>query len=119
MRVAPATTPMRATFLTIALLVASAARAESKLPGGGDACMDCHNGKDAPAVDLTAFGASVHAGKATCNDCHAGYTMGPHEGELPPLSASDQAIVARIAKARRPAGTATAPTPRRARRRRR
>ena len=70
---------MRATFLAIALLFATAARAEAKLPGGADACVDCHNGKDAPAVDTTAFGTSVHADKASCTDCHAGYAMGPHE----------------------------------------
>ena len=100
------TEPMRATFLAIALLFATAARGESKLPGGADACVDCHNGKDAPAVDTTAFGASVHADKASCTDCHAGYAMGPHEGELKPLSPADQAVVDRIAKARWPAPAA-------------
>src|SRR6266511_4405832 len=98
----PPTDPMRATFLVFALLFATAARGESKLPGGADACLDCHNGKDAPAVDVTAFGASVHAHKASCTDCHAGYAMGPHTGELAPLSASDQVVVARLAKARWP-----------------
>ncbi len=93
---------MRATFLVFALLFATAARGESKLPGGADACLDCHNGKDAPAVDVTAFGASVHADKASCTDCHAGYAMGPHTGELAPLSASDQVVVDRLAKARWP-----------------
>ncbi len=100
---------MRATFLTIALLVASTARAaDAKLPGGADSCVDCHNGKDAPAVDLTAFGASVHAGKAGCTDCHAGYAMGPHEGELAALAPADQAVVARIANARWPKAEAAA-----------
>src|SRR6266542_4101438 len=98
----PPTDPMRATFLVFALLFATAARGESKLPGGADACLDCHNGKDAPAVDVTAFGASVHADKASCTDCHAGYAMGPHTGELAPLSASDQVGVDRLAKARWP-----------------
>jgi hypothetical protein len=93
---------MRATFLAIALLLATTARGASKLPGGADACVDCHDGKEAPAVDLTAFGASVHGDKASCTDCHAGYAMGPHEGELAPLSPADQAVVDRIAKARWP-----------------
>jgi cytochrome b subunit of formate dehydrogenase len=97
---------MRATFLAFALLLATAARGEPKLPGGADACVECHNGKDAPAVDLTAFGASVHADKAACTDCHQGYTMGPHDGELKALSPADQAIVDRIAKARWPAPAA-------------
>ncbi len=100
---------MRATFLTFALLLAAVARAEDAKPananvGGFDACKDCHNGTDAPAVDLTAFGKSVHAGQASCTDCHAGYAMGPHEGELQPLSPADEATVARLAKARWPAG---------------
>jgi cytochrome b subunit of formate dehydrogenase len=95
---------MRAIFLSIALLLASSAEAEeAKTPpadvGGFDACKDCHDGKDAPAVDIAAFGASVHAGQASCTDCHAGYAMGPHEGELAPLSAADQAVAARLAKA--------------------
>jgi cytochrome b subunit of formate dehydrogenase len=100
---------MRATFLVIAVLFASLAQAaETKLPGGADACVDCHNGKDAPAVDLNAFGASVHAGKASCTDCHAGYAMGPHEGEQKPLAPADQAVVDRLAKARWPAPAAKA-----------
>jgi cytochrome b subunit of formate dehydrogenase/nitrate/TMAO reductase-like tetraheme cytochrome c subunit len=93
---------MRATFLVFAALLASAARGEAKLPGGADACVDCHNGKDAPAVNTTAFGASVHADKASCTDCHAGYAMGPHDSELPALAPAEQALVARLAKARWP-----------------
>jgi cytochrome b subunit of formate dehydrogenase len=94
---------MRATFLVIAVLFAPLARAaETKLPGGADACVDCHNGKDAPAVDTNAFGASVHADKAACTDCHTGYAMGPHEGEQKRLSPADQAVVDRLAKARWP-----------------
>jgi cytochrome b subunit of formate dehydrogenase len=93
---------MRATFLVIAVLFGSVARAEAKLPGGADACVDCHNGSDAPKVDTTAFGRSVHADKASCTDCHAGYAMGPHEGELPALSPADRAKVERLSKARWP-----------------
>ncbi len=93
---------MRTTFLAISLLFATAARGEAKLPGGADACVSCHDGKDAPAVDLTAFGASVHADKASCTDCHAGYAMGPHDAELPALSGADKAMVARLEKARWP-----------------
>jgi cytochrome b subunit of formate dehydrogenase len=95
---------MRATFLVIAVLFATAARGEAKLPGGADACVDCHNGSDAPAVDTTAFGQSVHADKASCTDCHAGYAMGPHEAELPALGAAEQAVVDRLARARWPKG---------------
>jgi cytochrome c553 len=78
---------MRATLLVIALLLAPAARAsEAKLPGGAEACIDCHDGASAAAVDTTAFGKSVHGDAASCTDCHAGYAMGPHEDELPALT---------------------------------
>src|SRR5689334_4859371 len=94
----PRSPPMRATFLTFALVLASLARAEDAKPaaasvGGYDACSGCHDksGKDAPAFDIDAFAKSVHAGQASCTDCHAGYTMGPHEGELAALSPADQA----------------------------
>ncbi len=96
------TEAMRATFLVIAVLFASAALGDAKLPGGADACIDCHNGNDAPAVDTAAFGQSVHADKASCTDCHAGYAMGPHEGELPAIGPAEQAVVARLARARWP-----------------
>jgi len=99
---------MRATFLTFALLLAAVARAEEQKPaadvGGFDACKDCHNGKDAPAVEIDAFARSVHGENGiACTDCHAGYAMGPHEGELAALSAADEAVVGRLAKARWPA----------------
>jgi cytochrome b subunit of formate dehydrogenase len=93
---------MRPTFLAIALLFATAARGQAKAPDAADACFACHDGKDAPAVDKRAFAASVHSGVASCTDCHAGYAMGPHEGELPKLSPADQAVVARLEKARWP-----------------
>jgi cytochrome b subunit of formate dehydrogenase len=96
---------MRATFLVIALLLAGAAGAQEKLPGGAEACVDCHKtGGDGPAVDLDAFAKSPHADAAGCTDCHAGYAMGPHEGELPALSASEQATVEKLAKATWPSG---------------
>src|SRR5512138_1281909 len=106
----PRTPPMRSIFLMFALLLAPLARAEEakaadpKL-GGYDACSGCHDktGKDAPAFDIDAFAKSIHAGQASCTDCHAGYTMGPHDAELPALAAADQAVVDRIAKARWPA----------------
>ncbi len=93
---------MRAFFLLIALLLASGAGAQEakKLPGGADACIDCHDGKDAPGVDLDAFAKSVHEENGIgCADCHAGYAMGPHEGELPALSAEEQAVVDRLSRA--------------------
>jgi cytochrome b subunit of formate dehydrogenase len=96
--------------LTFALLLAPLARAEDAKPaaanvGGYDACSGCHDktGKDAPAFDIDAFAKSVHAGQASCTDCHQGYTMGPHDGELAKLSPADQTVVDRIAKARWPA----------------
>jgi cytochrome b subunit of formate dehydrogenase len=97
---------MRATFLTFALLFAAAAHAEEAKPaaanvGGYDACSGCHDksGTDAPAFDIDAFAKSAHADAASCTDCHAGYAMGPHEGELPALSGDDQKVVDRLARA--------------------
>jgi cytochrome b subunit of formate dehydrogenase len=93
---------MRSTFLLLTLLLAGAARAEeAKLPGGADACKDCHSeGGDGPAVDLGAWAKSVHGeNDVSCTDCHAGYAMGPHEGELPALSGEEQATVSRLAAA--------------------
>jgi cytochrome b subunit of formate dehydrogenase len=93
---------MRAILLSLALLLASAARAEEpKLPEGSDSCMQCHSpGGDGPTVEPAPFAASVHAQNGVgCTDCHAGYTeehaMG---GTLPPLSDADQKIVARLEK---------------------
>ncbi len=99
---------MRQTFLAISfiLTLGTAARAEeakadpAAAPGGADSCLACHDGKDAPAVDVAAFAKSVHGENGiACTDCHAGYTEGPHDAELPPLSAEDQALVARLSKA--------------------
>ncbi len=98
---------MRATFLAIALVLAAAARGEEAKPAeqaaakDAESCQMCHT-KDggAPAVDFDAFAKSVHAGQASCADCHAGYKEGPHEGELPALSDADKAVVSRLEKAR-------------------
>jgi cytochrome b subunit of formate dehydrogenase len=93
---------MRHTFLLLTLLLAGAARADdAKLPGGADACKDCHaKGGDGPTVDLDAWAKSVHADNdVSCTDCHAGYAMGPHEGEWAPLSGAEQATVDRLSKA--------------------
>lgn len=100
---------MRATFLTFALLFAAAAHAEEAKPaaanvGGFDACKDCHDGTNAPGVDVAAFAKSVHGENGiSCTDCHEGYAMGPHEGELPALSGDAQRTVDRLAKASWPA----------------
>ncbi|WP_041453237.1 cytochrome b/b6 domain-containing protein [Anaeromyxobacter dehalogenans] len=96
---------MRATLLAIALLLSTAARAEEakpapKLPADAESCLMCHDkGGGAPEVDFKAFPGSVHGqAEVGCTDCHAGYKEGPHEGELPALSAAEQATVARLAK---------------------
>ncbi len=100
---------MRQILLVIALVVCASARADDAkqaadakqpAPGGAESCLECHNGSDAPSVDAAAFAKSVHGENGiSCTDCHAGYTMGPHEEELPALSADEQALVARLAKA--------------------
>jgi cytochrome b subunit of formate dehydrogenase/nitrate/TMAO reductase-like tetraheme cytochrome c subunit len=105
---------MRATFLAIALLLApSAFAAESVpaaaaatdltgLPAGASDCLECHKaGGDGPAVThLGEFARSVHGQAGIgCKDCHQGYAMGPHDGEVK-LDAADQAKVAKLEKAR-------------------
>jgi cytochrome b subunit of formate dehydrogenase len=94
---------MRPFFLTIALAFAVNARgAEAKLPGGAEACVDCHAAKaDGPAVDLDVFARSVHGENGIgCTDCHAGYAMGPHDSERPvPAAAADRDAFARLARA--------------------
>jgi cytochrome b subunit of formate dehydrogenase len=65
---------MRRTFFVIALAACAFARADDEkqaAPGGAGDCIECHNG----------------------------YSMGPHEGELPAPSANEQTIIARLAKA--------------------
>ncbi|GAO02578.1 cytochrome b/b6 domain-containing protein [Anaeromyxobacter sp. PSR-1] len=96
---------MRATLLAFALLLSTAARAEEAkpapaLPADAESCLMCHDkGGGAPEVDFKAFPGSVHGqAEVGCTDCHAGYKEGPHEGELPALSAAEQATVARLAK---------------------
>src|SRR5512143_1396844 len=93
------------TAVVFALTLATAARAEEAkqeagAPGGAESCLACHDGKDAPAVDVAAFAKSVHGENGiACADCHAGYSEGPHDAELPALSPGDEAVVARLSKA--------------------
>lgn len=106
---------MRTIFLALALVLAAPALAAdaaapattdvdySKLPAEAQDCAGCHqqDGKgDGPAVShLAAFAASVH-GQAgiSCKDCHQGYAMGPHDGEVK-LSADEAALVERLSRA--------------------
>jgi cytochrome b subunit of formate dehydrogenase len=95
---------MRAIFVSIALLLAApvgVGAAEAKLPGGADACVDCHSKEgDGPDVDLQAFAGSVHGENGIgCTDCHAGYAMGPHVGDHGALADADARTVERLAKA--------------------
>jgi cytochrome b subunit of formate dehydrogenase len=102
---------MRAIFLAIAVILSTAARADQAaaagkrpLPADSESCQMCHS-KDGggPVVDFEQFKASWHNQndqmQVGCTDCHAGYKEGPHGGELPALSAADQATVDRLAKA--------------------
>ena len=93
---------MRPFFLLIALVASAEARGgEAKLPGGADACVDCHSKEgDGPPVDLGVFAKSVHGENGIgCTDCHAGYSMGPHTSDHPAPAGADQLTVARLAKA--------------------
>jgi cytochrome b subunit of formate dehydrogenase/nitrate/TMAO reductase-like tetraheme cytochrome c subunit len=107
---------MRATFLAIALSFATSALAAeaapaapataatvvpSNLPAEAADCLECHKaGGDGPAVShLAEFGKSVHGQNGvTCKDCHQGYAMGPHDGEVK-LSPAEQATVDALSKA--------------------
>ncbi len=98
------TPPMRAILLAISLFptLALAAEAAPAAADPAESCKACHADKDsgAPLVDFQKFAASVHGqGSVSCLDCHAGYTEGPHDGQGPALSAADQAVVDRIARA--------------------
>lgn len=93
---------MRNHLLAFAVLLAGSVA----LPGAAraddaESCFECHvQGGDGPAVDKDAFAKSVHGQNGvSCTDCHAGYAMGPHEGELPALSADEQKVVDRLSKA--------------------
>ncbi len=95
---------MRTLVVSIALLVAAPAAvraAETKLPGGAEACVDCHSKDgDGPDVDLKAFAASVHGENGIgCTDCHAGYAMGPHVGDHGTLAEPDARTVERLQRA--------------------
>ena len=99
---------MRATFLAIALSLATSALAAeaapalpANLPADAAECLECHQqGGDGPAVShLADFAKSVHGQEGVgCKDCHQGYSMGPHDGEVK-LSPADEATVAVLAKA--------------------
>jgi cytochrome b subunit of formate dehydrogenase len=99
----PPREPMRATFLAIValLLSTSASAEEAKLPAGAETCLECHKtGGDGPDFKTAEFLKSVHGQNGIgCTDCHAGYAMGPHEGELPALSADEQKIVGKLSAA--------------------
>jgi len=99
---------MRPTFLVLAILLATSASAAegaspapAGLPAGASDCLECHKaGGDGPAVThLDQFAASVHGQNGVgCTDCHQGYAMGPHDGEVK-LSPEDAAKVEKLAKA--------------------
>ncbi len=107
---------MRATFLAIGLFFATTALAAEAvpsapapaaapiptgLPAEAAECLECHQqGGDGPAVShLAEFGTSVHGQHGvSCKDCHQGYAMGPHDGEVK-LSPADEATVAALATA--------------------
>ena len=75
--------------------------APTNLPADAADCLECHKaGGDGPAVShLADFGKSVHGQNGvSCKDCHQGYAMGPHDGEVT-LSGADAATVAALAKA--------------------
>jgi len=97
---------MRTILLSLAILLASpalaaeGAAAPATLPADAADCLECHKaGGDGPAVShLDAFAASVHGQNGVgCKDCHQGYAMGPHDGEVT-LSPADAATVARLAR---------------------
>jgi cytochrome b subunit of formate dehydrogenase len=87
--------PIAAALALFVLVPSSAAAAD-------DAdCLACHvKDGDGPAVDADLFKKSVHGQNGiSCSDCHSGYEMGPHESELPPLSADEQKTVDRLSRA--------------------
>ncbi|HUL57665.1 MAG TPA: multiheme c-type cytochrome [Anaeromyxobacteraceae bacterium] len=92
---------MRPNLLAFLLLLSGLAAAPSARADDSDTCLECHKaGGDGPEVKKDAFAKSIHGQNGVgCTDCHAGYSMGPHEGELPALSPEEAAVVARIQKA--------------------
>jgi cytochrome b subunit of formate dehydrogenase/nitrate/TMAO reductase-like tetraheme cytochrome c subunit len=64
-------------------------------------CLGCHaDDSTGRKVDDKVFAASVHGQNSiSCTDCHDGYGEGPHDGQRPALSAADQAVVDRLARA--------------------
>src|SRR5512145_1761160 len=90
---------IRSLAATLSLLFALSVTAEEpKLPAEAESCLECHKaGGDGPAFDAPTFLKGVHAANGIgCTDCHKGYTMGPHDGELK-LSDADKATVAKLA----------------------
>jgi len=106
---------MRHLILAVSLLLASTASAapapkaapakaapaaEPKKLGNAD-CLGCHADESTGRkVDDKVFAASVHGQNSiSCTDCHDAYGEGPHDAQHARLSAADQALVDRLAKA--------------------
>jgi cytochrome b subunit of formate dehydrogenase/nitrate/TMAO reductase-like tetraheme cytochrome c subunit len=114
---------MRATFLAIALSLATSAFAADpapaapaaagaapfNLPAEASDCLACHEqpqagkqpepGAPPPVSHVADFAKSVHGQAGIgCKDCHQGYASGPHDGEVT-LSPADAATVAALSKA--------------------
>ena len=79
----------------------AAPAAAPKALGNGD-CLGCHaDDSTGRKVDEKLFAASLHGqNSVSCTDCHEGYGEGPHDGQGPKRSAAEQAMVARLAKAK-------------------
>ncbi len=90
---------MRPTFLRIVLLACALAAFHARADDSD--CLECHKaGGDGPEIRKDVFDRSVHGQNGVgCTDCHAGYSMGPHEGELPALAPGEAAVVERMEKA--------------------
>jgi cytochrome b subunit of formate dehydrogenase/nitrate/TMAO reductase-like tetraheme cytochrome c subunit len=95
---------IRSVFATLSLLLAFTVNAqEPKLPADAESCLECHKaGGDGPAFNTASWLKGVHAANGIgCTDCHAGYAMGPHDGEVK-LSDADKALVAKLEAIRLP-----------------
>lgn len=73
---------MMASLLPAAAAALLLARPADALPRQAASCLECHEdpAKNAPAIHLAGFDASVHEG-LDCTDCHAGTESFPHEPE--------------------------------------
>jgi cytochrome b subunit of formate dehydrogenase len=75
-------------------------------PATNESCLECHSiakRGDTDAVGrqgilATSFASSVHK-DLSCVDCHAGYTVGPHELQ-PPAEAKDAALLQKLSSAK-------------------